>query len=434
MSAIGTVLAELGHIVSGSDLKGSPALDRLRALGVVVSVGHDPSNVDGAELVGISTAIGPDNPEVRSARLNDIPVFRRSELLGAMSSLRETVAVAGTHGKTTTSSMLTLVLIEAGWDPGFIVGGELNEIGSGASLGSGRWMVVEADESDGTFLGLDARAAVVTNVEPDHIDNYGSFDALVAAFEEFVGRVEGPVVLCADDPCAAALTGRAGARAVTYGTSVTADYRIVDPIASRNSVRFEIALRGEPLGKIAVPAPGLHVARNATGALAVACELGASLQAAVRALERFSGVARRFQIRGTLQGVTFVDDYAHLPGEIAATISAAAGQWDRIVCVFQPHRFSRIAALGETYGDAFRGAHQVVVTGIYPAGEQPVPGVTGEVVARSVARENPEIPVRYVPDRSELAGVLREILRPGDLCLVMSAGDMIGMGPEVYGQ
>ena len=431
MSAIATVLAGMGHRVTGSDLKDSPGLTRLRAAGVAVTVGHRAENLGDAEAVAVSTAIPPTNPEVVAAGERGVPVLRRAEVLAAIAATRRTVAVAGTHGKTTTSSMLALVLSEAGMRPSFVVGGELNEIGSGAVWDDGEWFVVEADESDGTFLELGAEAALVTNVEPDHLEHYGSWAALRDAFRRFVAAAPGPRVVCADDAEAAAVADAVGG-CVTYGTAAGADWRMVDVRAERAGVSFDLLHGDEVVGRVALPVPGVHNARNAAGALVTAVALGAPVDAGLRALARYAGVARRFQFRGEAAGVTFVDDYAHLPTEVRAALAAArAGGWRRVVCVFQPHRYSRTAALWQDFADAFDDADVLVLTDVYAAGEAPRPGVTGALLVNAVLDAHPWRRLAYFPRRSELVPFLARELRPGDLCLTLGAGDLTSVPDEV---
>lgn len=434
MSAIASVLVAMGHRVSGSDLKASGGLDRLAALGVEVHVGHDAANVGDAELVAVSTAIPEHNVEVQAAHERGIPVLRRAEILRAIAALRRTVAVAGTHGKTTTSSMLALVLLEAGLQPSFIIGGDVNEIGSGASWADGDLFVVEADESDGTFVELGAEAVIVTNIEPDHLDFYGTFDKLVDAFERFVRSAPGPRVLCADDDNTRALAERLrddGVDVATYGTHEIADYRIVGADRTGTGTRLDVAGPGGTY-LLELPVPGMHNARNATAAFVMGLLLGAEPDAGLRALGRFGGVARRFEFRGEVGGVTFVDDYAHLPTEVAAVISAARdGAWSRIVCVFQPHRYSRTEALWRDFADAFEGADVIAITDVYPAGERPRPGVTGRLVANAVLDAHPWHRVAYLPRRDDLVTYLRQELRPGDLCLTLGAGDITSLPDEL---
>ena len=429
MSAIADVLSRMGHRISGSDLKPSANLERLKGLGIEVWVGHDAGRVGAVDAVAISTAVPPTNPEVVAATERRVPVLRRAEVLAGIVATRRTAAVAGTHGKTTTSSMLALVLIEAGLHPSFIIGGELNEIGTGAAWDAGEWLVVEADESDGTFLELGAEVAVVTSVEPDHLEQYGDFDALVAAFDTFLSRARARIV-CADDPVAAELGRRHGA--VTYGTAIDADYRMVGLVSGRTGVSFTLEHEGRAQAELKLPVPGRHNARNAAAAAVTGLLVGAPLDAAGRALGRYGGVARRFQFQGEGDGVTFVDDYAHLPGEVRAALAAARdGGWRRVVCVFQPHRYSRTAALWRDFADAFDDADLLVVSDVYPAGEAPRPGVSGRLIVQAVLDAHPTRRVAWFPRREALIAYLGRELRPGDVCLVLSAGDMSSLPREM---
>ena len=431
MSAIADVLAAMGHEVSGSDLRTSAPLERLAAAGVAVHVGHDAAYVGpDVDLVAISTAIPADNVEVVAAEAQGITVARRAGVLAAIAGLRSTVAVAGTHGKTTTSSMLALVLIAAGVRPSFIIGGDVNEIGTGSAWDEGDLFVVEADESDGTFLELARHAAVITNVEPDHLEHYGSWSALQEAFVRFASETPGPVVMCADDDGAATLARRVGA--TTYGTAEDATYRMVGLTSGRDGSSFALVHDGVELGTIVLPVAGAHNARNAAAAAVTGLALGVPFADAAAALARFGGVARRFEHRGEAGGVTFVDDYAHLPTEVAAAVAAAVdGGWGRVVCVFQPHRYSRTAALWQDFAASFRGADVLVVTDIYASGEAPRPGVTGELIARAVGDADPAQVVRYLPRRADVVSFLVDELRPGDLCLTLGAGDLTTLPPVV---
>jgi len=435
MSAIATVLAAMGHTVSGSDLKSSASLERLRSLGVSVTVGHDAANLpEHLDAVTISTAVPASNPEVRAAHERGIPVLRRAESLAAIAATRRTIAVAGTHGKTTTSSMLALVLGEAGLHPSFIIGGEVNEIGTGAVWDEdGVVFVVEADESDGTFLEIPRHAAVVTNVEPDHLEHYGGFEPLREAFARFLAETPGPRVVCADDRHAARLAAEVGA--VTYGEAGDARYQLRDLDCARSGSSFTMWRDDEVLGDVHLPIAGAHNARNAAGAITLALELGAPFDAARRALARYAGVARRFEHRGEVGGITFIDDYAHLPTEVAAALAAArSGGWDRIVCVFQPHRYSRTAALWPEFAGAFRDADVLAVTDIYAAGEAPRPGVSGQLVAHAVLDAHPWRRLAYLPRRTDVVAYLGQELRRGDLCLTLGAGDLTSLPDEVQAQ
>jgi len=428
MSALIEVLVSMGHGVSGSDLADSPVLTRLRGLGVEISVGHGPSRVGRAEVVAVSTAVPPQNPEVVEALSRRIPVIRRAELLAAVAAERRVVAIAGTHGKTTTSAMLATALDRAGLNPSFLVGGVIAGLGTGARWG-GEWLVVEADESDGTFLELAPEVGVVTSVAPDHLEHWGGFDALVGAFGEFVAGAEQAVV-CADDDLAA----RAGAvvGAATYGEHEGADYRIVDVELAPAAVSFVLEHGGTVLGEVCVPIPGRHNALNATAAIAAARCMGAPFDAVAEALGRYPGVARRFQRRGESGGVTFVDDYGHLPAKVAAAVSAArGGGWRRVVCVFQPHRYSRTAALWRDFATAFDGADLLVVTDVYGAGEEPQPGVTGKLIADAVLEARPTQSVAWLPDRTDVVAFLRSRLRAGDVCLTLGAGDVTTLADDL---
>jgi UDP-N-acetylmuramate--alanine ligase len=431
MSAIATVLARMGHHVTGSDLKESRGLERLRLLGVRADVGHRAENVPAdADAVVASTAIPDTNVEVRFAVERDLPVLRRSDALRALTATRRTIAVAGSHGKTTTSSMLALILRAAGWRPSFIIGGDLNEVGTNAAYDEGEWLVVEADESDGTFLELSPEAGIVTNVEPDHLDHYGGFPDLVAAFGRFLAGIPGARVACADDPVTRALTAT-DAGAVSYGFDESATYRIMSYEGNRSGSRFTVQHDGRELGAVELPVPGRHNAANATGATALALELGAPFEAAVDAMRGFGGVARRFQYRGEIGGVTLVDDYAHIPGEISAMIGAAReGGWRRVIVVFQPHRYSRTARLWRDFADAFTDADQVVLTDVYAANETPQPGISGRLILGAVLDAHPSLPVVYLPRRADVVQHALRLARPGDVVLTLGAGDLTTVPDE----
>jgi UDP-N-acetylmuramate--alanine ligase len=426
MSAIASVLLAMGHEVSGTDSADSAVLDRLRAAGADVRAGHDPSLVRSADLVAVSTAIPPEDPELVAAREAAVPVARRADVLAAICASRRTLAVSGTHGKTTTTAMLAMALRGASERPSFIVGGDIAGVGSGAAWDDGDWFVVEADESDGTFVALPRHGVIVTNVEPDHLDHWGSFDALQAAFDEFVGEADGPRVVCADDAGAAALAERVGG-CVTYGTADAADVRITDVESSRAGVRFRVDGRD-----VALKVPGVHNARNAAGVIALCRELGVDVAAVIDALGAFGGVGRRFEHRGEAAGITFVDSYDHLPTEVAAVLEAArSGGWSRIVCVFQPHRYTRTAALWRDFADAFVDADRLAVTSIYAAGQQPIEGVSGKLIVDAVLDAHPRAEVAWLPARADLARWLLATLRPGDLCLTLGAGDLTALPSEL---
>ena len=423
MSAIASVLAAMGHRVTGSDLKSSPVTERLAAQGVAVSVGHRAEHVGDVDAVTFSPAVAERNPELAEARRRGIPVLRRATVLSAIAATRRAIAVAGTHGKTTTSSMLALVLVEAGLQPSFLIGADVNEIGTNAAWGSGEWLVLEADESYGTFEELRPEVAAVTSIEPDHLDHYGTFAALREAFERFMAGTTGPSVVCADDATARSAGLQVGAHSV--GLAPDATYPMSAVEQGRSSVAFTLAGPTGEVGRISLPMPGLHNARNAAVAAVSALEIGVPFRAVAAALARFAGVPRRFEFRGEARGVTFVDDYAHLPSEVRAVLAAArAGDWGRVVAVFQPHRFTRTAALAEEFGSAFGDADVVVVTDVYGAGDPPIPGVTGRLVADAVAARRPGTDVRYAPTADDVAAEVAGLLAPGDLCCTLGAGDL----------
>ncbi|MGH9303036.1 MAG: UDP-N-acetylmuramate--L-alanine ligase [Acidimicrobiales bacterium] len=427
MSAIATVLAAMGHEVTGSDLKASRMLDRLESAGVRVVVGHDAANVEGASVVAISSAVPESNPEVVAARRGNIPVVSRAVLLADIASERRLIAVAGTHGKTTTSSMLALVLIEAGIRPSFIIGGDVNDMETSAIWDEGEWLVVEADESDGTFLRLRPELAVVTSVEPDHLEHYGGLAGLESAFGAFMASA---------DRCVVAGDDRAGelapSSAETFGSSGAFRFQLSGISTARSFVSFSLSDGVSDLGVFELAVPGEHNARNAAAAIAAAVVVGVDPAACKRALSRYGGVARRFEFRGERNGVTFVDDYAHLPGEVTAALRAArGGGFKRVVAVFQPHRYSRVASLSDDFADAFVDADVVIVTDIYPAGEAPRPGVTAELVVDAVRASHPGAAVSYVQSHERLLEALRGELRSGDCCITLEAGDLTALADEL---
>lgn len=429
MSAIAEILVGTGHHVTGSDLNDSAPLRRLTEAGVRTYVGHDASQVGDAEFVAISTAIPPTNPEVEAATAAGIPVLRRAEILSAITATWNTVSVAGTHGKTTTSAMLTVALRGAGLDPAFIVGGDLRDLGRGAAVGGGEHLVVEADESDGTFVELDSTGIIITNVEPDHLEHYGGFDGLRKAFARFIDQATGPRVVCLDDPGSAELA-QAHEGLITYGVHPDATWRIVDPLPTPVGISFGVSRAsqhgdGEDRVDIGLLQPGMHNARNATAALAMAVALGADMHAVADALSQFGGVGRRFEQRGEYGGVTLVDDYAHLPTEVEAALAAAKSlNPERLVAVFQPHRYSRTEHLWSTFTDSFVDADVLIITGIYSAGELPRPGVSGERIAQNVREAHPELDVRFIDSLDDVIGELGNELRAGDLGITLGAGDL----------
>jgi len=436
MSGIARVLLARGSIVSGSDAKDSRTTAALRALGATVHLGHAVSHVEGADTVVVSTAIRADNPELVRARALGLRVLIRAEALAACMAGRRGVAVAGTHGKTTTTSMLTVAVQHCGVDPSFAIGGDLNEAGSNAHHGSGDLFVVEADESDGSFLAYRPYAAVVTNVEADHLDHYGTADAVDRAFDDFVATVDraGFLVTCADDPGARRLAGHArslGLDVRTYGTAEDADLRLIGLTVSGTTSRYEPVLRGRRLPPVALAVPGRHIALNSAAALLTGVGLGLPEHRLVEGLAGFSGVRRRMELKGTVAGVRVYDDYAHHPTELVAQLTAArevAGR-GRLVVAFQPHRYSRTLAFAAEFGAALALADDVVVMEVYAAGEDPVPGATGASVAAAVPL--PSERVLFEPSWTAVPGRLADRAQPGDLVLTLGAGDVTAVGPEV---
>ncbi len=425
MSGLATLLVEMGHSVSGHDpVPDTPFLAAVAAMGVTIHTGASGADLRGVHAVITSTATPADHPDVLAATLAGIPVLHRSDALAAICARRFTVGVAGTHGKTTTSAMLATLLAGAGRAPGWLVGARVAALGTSATWGGAGPLVVEADESDGTFLRLGADAAIVTNVEPDHLEHWGGEVELRAGFESFVKAVDGPVVLCLDDPGAEALVA-AASHPVTYGTDPASHYRISLIRPQATGVGFRLHHDDAEYDVVVPAAPGEHNARNAAATLAMAHQLGLGLADAVGAMAGFSGVARRFEVRGEAAGVVFVDSYDHLPTEVLAALAAArAGNWRRIVCCFQPHRFSRTEALWPAFADAFGDADVLVVTDIYPAGELPRPGVTGELVVTAVQQAHPDQAVIWQPSLDDVVAYLGDTLRDGDLCLTLGAGDL----------
>ena len=432
MSAIAIALAEMGHHVSGSDLRERPVLERVRAAGVDVHVGHNRSHVAGCIAVTASTAVPARNIELDEAARTGIAVLTRAGMLSSICAQAKSLGVAGTHGKTSTTSMLMLILAAADLRPSFIVGGDVTDMGTGAQWTGGEWLVVEADESDGTHLELPLFGTVLTNVEVDHLDFYGTEEAIVAGFERYLGNIGRPKMLCIDDPVCAELAPRYGA--ITYGTSPEAEYRAVDVRSAHGTNSFEVAHRGVVLGTVDLPLRGIHNVRNALGALAMACSVGVEFDIAARALAKFGGVARRFDVRGIDGGAALVDDYAHLPTEISAVLSAARSSgdgWRRVVAVFQPNRFNRMAIMSPAYRDAFVDADLVVLTDVFASGTTPIPGVTGKLVVNAVLDAHPATRLAWMPRRADLVDYLAKELRDGDVCISMGCGDIASLPDEL---
>lgn len=435
MSGIAEVLTNVGYDVSGSDAARSEVTDRLAGLGVRIAIGHEARHADLADVVVVSSAIAPDNPEVSAARAHHVPVIRRAEMLAELMRLRVGIAIAGAHGKTTTTSMVAVMLERVGLDPTAVIGGRLSVFGSNARLGRGRFMVAEADESDRSFLSLLPAIAVVTNIDREHLEAYGTFEHLVDAFVDFGNRVPfyGAVIACLDDPPVAAMLPRLVRRTVTYGFAAGADVQGTDAVLDGRSAACTVRCvsAGEPSeGRLTIAVPGRHNLQNALAAVAVGRELSVPLDRILPALAEFAGAERRYQVLGARRGVTVVDDYGHHPTEIDAVLRAArTGHPARLIAVFQPHRYTRTRDLQDAFGPALALADLVVLTDIYPAGEPPIPGVTLETLAGAVRQAVPACQV--VAALADVPAALASMAREGDLVVLLGAGSIGRIGPDV---
>jgi UDP-N-acetylmuramate--alanine ligase len=441
MSGIAELLANLGYAVSGSDAKRSPVTDRLSSLGVVVRVGHGAGNVGDADVVVYSSAVRADNPEVVAARARHIPVIPRAEMLAELMRLRYGIAIAGAHGKTSTTSMVALVLERAGLDPTAVIGGRLSAFGSNARLGRGEYMVAEADESDRSFLKLSPAMAVITNIDREHMDAYGSFADLQQAFVDFANKVPfyGAVVACADDAELRTVMPRFTRRVITYGVNPPDDGH--HPVLFARDIALEgfgsratVTHEGATLGELRLSVPGRHSVQNALAAVAVGLELDVPFARISAALAEFRGAERRFEHRGTVHGVSIVDDYGHHPTEIAAVLAAArAAGPARIVVAFQPHRYTRTRDLLKEFGAALAPADEVVLTDIYPASEEPIPGVTVEALAAEVDKGR-ATPVHVVRALADVARYVASLSKPGDLVITLGAGSIGGLAASLVAE
>ncbi len=433
MSGIAEILHNLGYVVQGSDIAAGANVQRLRGLGIPVAIGHAPENLGNAQVVVVSSAVEPDNPEVAAAREHMIPVVRRAEMLGELMRLKWSIAVGGTHGKTTTTSLVAAMLEAAGLDPTVINGGIINAYGTNARLGAGDWMVVEADESDGTFVKLPATIAVVTNIDPEHMDFYGSFDALRAAFDSFVQNIPfyGFAALCIDHAEVQAMIPRvADRKIVTYGLSPQADVRAVNVRLTGGGSEFDIVIADRVTGeqrtlrKFSLPMLGAHNVQNALAAVAVANEMGIDDGTMARALAGFAGVKRRFTRVGEAGGIVVIDDYGHHPVEIAAVLAAARAACDgRVVAVVQPHRYTRLKSLFEDFCTCFNDAEAVIVADVHPAGEEPIEGIHKEALADGL-RAHGHKRVVLLEGPEKLAETVAGIAEPGDMVVCLGAGSI----------
>jgi UDP-N-acetylmuramate--alanine ligase len=441
MSGLAEILRTLDFEVSGSDLKPNENTRRLEGLGVRVFFGHAADHVSGADVVVYSSAIDPHNPEVARAHALEIPIIPRAEMLAELMRTRYAITIAGSHGKTTTTSLVATVLRAAGLDPTVVVGGKVNALGSNARLGEGDLFVAEADESDGSFLRLTPTIAVVTNIDPEHLDHYGTHDALKAAFVEYANRVPfyGLCVMCIDHPSVQEVLPRIARRHVTYGVSRQADYRAKNAHYQGLATHFDAFRRDEPLGRFVIQMPGAHNVLNTLSVIAVADELEVPLDVTRDAIAAFHGVQRRFTVLGqpafTRNGkrgeVMIVDDYGHHPAEIEATLDAAQRGFDRrVVVAFQPHRYTRTRLLFDEFTRAFNKADVVLVTDVYAGGEKPLEGATGEALAEAI-RVHGHHAVTFVPDKRRVAMALREVIEPGDIVIALGAGDINASAREL---
>ncbi|GAC1040630.1 UDP-N-acetylmuramate--L-alanine ligase [Rhizobium sp. No.120] len=433
MSGIAEVLHNLGHRVQGSDQSESANVQRLRDKGIPVHIGHKAENLGDAEVVVVSTAIKKSNPELVAAREKLLPVVRRAEMLAELMRFRNAIAIGGTHGKTTTTSLVATLLEAGGLDPTVINGGIINAYGTNARMGEGEWMVVEADESDGTFLKLPADVAVVTNIDPEHLDHYGNFDAVRAAFRQFVENVPfyGFGVMCIDHPEVQSLVGRIEDRKIiTYGENPQADVRFSNVRIDGTRSLFDIEIRRRRTGKVIqikdliMPMPGRHNISNATAAVAVANRLGISSEAIAKGLASFGGVKRRFTLTGEWNGVKVFDDYGHHPVEIKAVLKAAREACKgRIIAVHQPHRYTRLSSLFEEFAACFNDADSIFLAPVYAAGEEPIEGVDSQTLVSRI-KASGHRDARYLPSQEDLAVMVAEIAQPGDFVVLLGAGSI----------
>jgi UDP-N-acetylmuramate--alanine ligase len=442
MSGIAELLVNLGYRVSGSDAKASDITARLESLGARIAIGHAAGNIGDADVVVVSSAVQPDNPEVAAARARHTPVIPRAEMLAELMRLRFGIAIAGSHGKTTTTSMVAWMLEQAGLDPTAVIGGRLSAFGSNARLGSGPLMVVEADESDRSFLKLSPSIAVVTNIDREHMEAYGTFDRVLDAFVDFADKVPfyGAVVACVDDPNVRGILRRLTRRVITYGFSEDADVRGYEAETDGRTGRCRVDYRvpghpsGAGTGTVSVSVPGLHNLQNALAAIAVGVELGVPFERMTTALAQFRGADRRYQVKGSVGGVTVVDDYGHHPTEIAAVLKAArAGSPSRVIAVFQPHRYSRTRDLLAEFGRVLAEADITVLTDIYPAGESPIPGILSAAIADEIRKQN-RGQVQAVVPLEDLPKCVADLARSGDVVLTLGAGSIGTVGDLIVAQ
>jgi len=438
MSGLASILLDSGYKISGSDIVTSKITRRLADKGATIFRGHNKNNVEEADLVVISSAIPESNPEIKGARDRKITMIKRAEMLARLMDNKYGIAVAGTHGKSTTSSMISLLLEKSGLDPTVVVGGELNNFKNNAKLGNGNHIVVEADESDGSFLELSPRMVVVTNIEDDHLDHYGNMENILKDFKKFIDKVpdNGRVILCKDCDNIKVLAKQCGKIHISYGIFTEADLMAKDIELDKLNSKSKIYWQGKKIGELYLKVAGYHNILNALAAIAVARELGINFVEIAKILENFQGVHRRMEIVANLDDkILILDDYAHHPTEIKATLSALRTSWQdrRIITVFQPHRYSRTKLLAEKFGKAFFDADCVIINDVYSANESPISGISGETIFKEVKKSNHK-KVKYLPSKDDILSYLSEIVQPGDIIITMGAGDIWTVGQELAEQ
>lgn len=440
MSGIAKVLLEMGYSVSGSDIKESRNTLNLRKQGATIKIGHNPQNLESADVVVVSSAIKGDNPEVKFSQKKGIPILKRAEMLSELGEGKVCIAVAGTHGKTTTTSLISFIFEKNDLNPTFLIGGELNDIGSNAKYGKGDFFIVEADESDGSLLYLKPDIIVVTNIEEDHLDYFKSLDGIEATFLKFIELLphDGHLVINMDHPINKKFIEKiktksslSKLRITTYGFEDTNDYSAKNLELNSFNSSFDVLIKGKKAGNVSLKVPGCHNVSNSLAAIAVGDLAGIKFLKAARALKNFSGVKRRFQLVGICSDVTIVDDYAHHPSEVKATLDAAKdGDWGRVICVFQPHRYSRTRSLADEFGTSFEQADMVIITDVYGAGEVPEPGINGKLILDSLLEYNPHVDAVYLPRKVDINDFLSSFTERGDLILTMGAGDIHSVGED----
>jgi len=435
MSGIAEILHNLNYEVTGSDIKESDTTRRLSSLGIKIFIGHDAKNLGHPHVVVISSAVSSDNPEVIAARQRSIPVIPRAEMLAELGRLKYGILVAGAHGKTTTTSLIATILAEGGLDPTVVIGGKLKAIGSNARLGQGDFIVAEADESDGSFLKLNPTIAVVTNIDKEHLDFFKNIEELKKAFVKFINKIPfyGTSVICLENEHNLKILPEIQRRSITYGFSKSADIHPINISRSERHMSFEAFYRGDYLDFFSIPIPGEHNVLNSLAAIAVSVELQVPLKVVKKALQSFSGIQRRFELKGEHKGIKIFDDYGHHPTEIKATLKAARGSFEknRLVVIFQPHRYSRTRDLVDEFSECFDDANKLYLMDIYPAGEKPIEGVHTGILYRNIRKHGTK-EVTYISDRGELVNQVINNLQEGDIIITLGAGDVYKIGEEIY--